>query len=783
MVHQQRKDPLEGATVDGRYVVQSRLARGGMSTVYLATDRRLDRRVALKVLYPHLADEPGFVDRFEQEAKSAARLSHPRVVGVLDQGVDTIGGQAVAYLVMEYVPGRTLRDVLREHGRLPPRRALDLLDAVVEGLAAAHEAGLIHRDVKPENVLLSDGGQVKIADFGLARAVSATTGTATLVGTAAYLSPELVLGRPAEAQSDIYSTGVLLFELLTGHQPFTGETPIQVAIQHAQSEVPAPSVLLPGLAPDIDELVQWCTSRDPEDRPVDGSALLGELRHIRQTLTDEELDFAPAAAPSPALHQDQLTATVVPRLPDDGRTEALSRRDLGGDDAASPPGSTDVLPLAAHDNATSVIRRDSNSTRVFGAVPAVPPMPSSPPAASGTGAFAGGIPRRTAEGTRLGSSVDEEGFDEDGVYEEGFDEDGFDEDGFDDGPGEGGPADEQHRHGSAASTGARPTGGRTGSTVRPPSRRQQARQAQRPQNTLHGRTARRSVRLLVVLLVLLAGLAAAAGWFFGAGPGGVVSLPDVADVPLATARAALDEEGIASLSTEEVFDENVLPGLVIGTDPAASSEIRRFERVHVIVSKGPELFRVPDLLGGTQITAAAELGAAGFAVGTIEEQYDESVAAGIIVRQVPEQGAERRRGSAVDLVVSLGPEPVAVPDVTGLPEQEAVAAVEQAGLEAVLDDAAEYSRTVPAGAVLGQSPSGEVQRGTRITLTLSKGPRMVRVPNVFSLPEGRAVAALEAAGFTVQVDYTFGSAVLGLVAGQSPTGDQPEGTTIRITVT
>ncbi|MHA7281164.1 protein kinase domain-containing protein [Arthrobacter sp. MDT2-2] len=658
MVHQQRKDPLEGATVDGRYVVQSRLARGGMSTVYLATDRRLDRRVALKVLYPHLADEPGFVDRFEQEAKSAARLSHPRVVGVLDQGVDTIGGQALAYLVMEFVPGRTLRDVLREHGRLPPRRALDLLDAVVEGLAAAHEAGLIHRDVKPENVLLSDGGQVKIADFGLARAVSATTGTATLVGTVAYLSPELVLGRPAEAQSDIYSIGVLLFELLTGHQPFTGETPIQVAIQHAQSEVPAPSVLLPGLAPDIDELVLWCTSRDPEDRPVDGSALLGELRHIRQTLTDEELDFAPAAASSPALHQDQLTATAIPRLPDDGRTKALSRVDPEGDeDAASPPGSTEVLPHAAHqDNATSVVRRHSNATRVIGAVPAVPPPPSAPSAASGSATPTGEFPNRAAQGTRPGSGVS----DEDGSGEDGFGEDGFGEDGF---------GDEQHRHGYEGSAGARPSGGRpssgrTGSTVRPPSRRQQARQAQRPQNTLHGRGARRSVRLLVVLLVLLAGLTAAAGWFFGSGPGGVVSLPDVADVPLATARAALNEEG--------------------------------------------------------------------FAVGTIEEQYNESVVAGIIVGQVPEQGAERRRGSAVDLTVSLGPEPVAVPDVTGLPEQDAVAAVEQAGLEAVVDDAAGYSRTVPAGAVLGQSPSGQVQRETRVTLTLSRGPRIVRVPNAFS---------------------------------------------------
>ncbi len=467
-MHQQRKDPLEGATVDGRYVVRSRLALGGMSTVYVATDRRLDRRVALKVLYPHLAEEPGFIDRFEQEAKSAARLSHPHVVGVLDQGVGEVEGRPIAYLVMEFVSGRTLRDVLRERGRLTPREALGLLDAVVEGLAAAHEAGLIHRDVKPENVLISDTDRVKIADFGLARAVSASTGTATLVGTVAYLSPELVLGRPAEAQSDIYSTGVMLFELLTGQQPFTGDTPIQVAIQHAQSVVPAPSDLLPGLAPDIDELVQWCTSRDPEDRPVDGTALLGELRHIRALLTDDELDFAPPGAPDPAPEQDQLTDAVTLR----------TRGDVG-------PSDTEVLSAPPpEDHRTRVIRNDRNATRVIGSMPVVPPSSADRPE-----------PIRRADSP-------------------------------------------------AARSGA--------SAARPPSRRQQARQSQRPEKSLHGSAARRSIRLLVVLLVLLAGLIAGMSWLIGAGPAGLVSLPDVSNTPLGEARAILGEEGCASLATVAV---------------------------------------------------------------------------------------------------------------------------------------------------------------------------------------------------------------------------------------
>ncbi len=751
-MQQQRKDPLEGVIVDGRYVVHSRLARGGMSTVYLATDRRLDRRVALKVLYPHLADEPGFVVRFEQEAKSAARLSHPHVVGVLDQGVDDVGGATVAYLVMEFVQGRTLRDELRAHGRLTPRRALALLDAVVEGLAAAHEAGLIHRDVKPENVLLSDTGQVKIADFGLARAASASTGTATLVGTVAYLSPELVLGQPAEAQSDIYSTGVMLFELLTGQQPFTGEVPIQVALQHAQHDVPAPSTILPGLAADIDELVQWCTSRDPEARPVDGTALLGELRHIRTHLSAAELDFAPAATPDPLPGQDQLTMTAIPRPPTgDPATETLPPSALRHGPHATRGGAESVTqafsgPASEDENSTRVIRRDDNATRVIGAMPSRPPS-----AATGTG--------RSSDR----AAPDAAGWTEAPRWEP------------QDHPSEDRQTIRRSSSGASAAT---------GSGQRRLSKRQADRLAQRPQKSLSGRTRRRSSRLLVVLLVLLAGVVTAAGWFFGAGPAGTVSLPDVANTPLADARAALGEEGLGSLSTQEVFDDEVLAGLVIGTEPAAASEIRRFERVELIVSRGPELFEVPDVVGATRADAVADLTAVELAVGEIREEYSETAAAGVVLRQAPDPAADRRRGAGVDLVVSRGPAPIEVPDVTGLEESEAVSALEGVGLEVEVSEDREYSRTVPADAVVTQSPrDGAVQRGTTVTLTFSQGPRLVRVPNVFSLPEARAIAALEEAGFTAQVDYTFGSAVLGLVAGQSATGEQPEGSTIRITVT
>jgi beta-lactam-binding protein with PASTA domain/tRNA A-37 threonylcarbamoyl transferase component Bud32 len=293
-------DPLVGRVLEGRYAVQSRIARGGMATVYLAVDQRLDREVALKVMHADLAQDEDFLRRFIREARSAARLSHPGVVAVYDQGQD----DGSWFLVMEYVPGRTLRDLLNERGRLSPRDALTLLDPVLDALAAAHWNGIIHRDIKPENVLLADDGRVKVADFGLARAVTTnTTSTSSqdskvLLGTVAYLAPEQVERGVADARSDVYAVGILLFEMLTGTKPYAGETPIQVAYQHVHSNVPAPSTRVPGLAPALDLLVTQAAARDPDARPADAGELLVSARRTRASLTPSELDGLPVAAGS-----------------------------------------------------------------------------------------------------------------------------------------------------------------------------------------------------------------------------------------------------------------------------------------------------------------------------------------------------------------------------------------------------------------------------------------------------------------------------------------------------
>jgi len=270
-----------GRLIDGRYQVRSRIARGGMATVYLATDLRLERRVAIKIMHGHLADDSQFKERFIQEARSAARLAHPNVVNVFDQGQDN----DVAYLVMEYLNGITLRDLLTEHKVLTSEQTLDILEAVLSGLAAAHKSGIVHRDLKPENVMLADDGRIKIGDFGLARAVSANTATgAALLGTIAYLSPELVTRGIADARSDIYAVGIMMYEMLAGEQPFRGEQPMQIAYQHANDSVPTPSTKNPNVPAELDELVLWATAREPAERPRDARIMLEQVVETQSQL-------------------------------------------------------------------------------------------------------------------------------------------------------------------------------------------------------------------------------------------------------------------------------------------------------------------------------------------------------------------------------------------------------------------------------------------------------------------------------------------------------------------
>ena len=624
-------DALIGRTLDGRYRVLERIAEGGMATVYLALDERLEREVALKVMRQHLVHDESFVTRFRREARAAASLSHPNVVGVYDQGRD---GDHI-FLVMEMVPGQTLREVLQAEGPLSPRAALDILEPVLMALAEAHHEGLIHRDVKPENVIIKDNGTVKVADFGLARAVSSQTMTSSsgvLLGTVAYLSPEQVERGVADARSDVYAAGLMLFEMLTGTKAFTGETAIHVAYQHVHGGVPAPSTRVEGLPPALDTLVATATARDPDDRPGDAGDFLDLLRQCRAALPVAALDARPEG-------------------------EAAER-------AATLATATTALPVGA---AVAPREGDTRSLAVS------PPL---------RGVVLDAPPRR--------------------------------------------------RHWWPA----------------------------------------------VLASALVAAITA---WFFILGPGATSTVPALQGQPREQATSALRAIDLGAV-VSEVFDENAPKGEVISLDPAAGTNVRRGTDVDLVVSKGPERYAVPTVVGTTLAEAKLRIAEASLAAGPVTASFSEKVPEGQVISTKPEQGGELKKGTKVALTVSKGRKPITVPSVVGQGSQAAAKQLTALGLS-VDATAQANSDTVAKGDVISQSPSdGTLFKGDKVTLVISKGPVLVDVPNVVGQQVDQARTALEGIGFTVEVRKALGG-FFGTVRLQDPAGGTaPKGSTITLTI-
>lgn len=339
-------DPLIGLLVDERYRVTRRLARGGMATVYVAQDERLDRPVALKVMHPHLADSDAFVERFRREARSAARIVHPGVVSVFDQGIVT--GQG--FLVMELIDGTNLRQLLRAQGAFTIPQALRYTADTLEALRAAHRVGVIHRDIKPENILVPTDGPAKVTDFGLARAASevSMSSTGNMLGTVAYIAPEIATTAEADARSDIYSVGIMLYEMLTGAVPWAGESPLQIASHHVSDNVPSPSAAQPWIPREIDDLVAALTAREPANRPADASDAIDLVARaaaaIPSDLANRRADVAPEerhrALETGALNTEIMPAQFTRPLPAPASSSVALVHTSGATQvaaAASPP--------------------------------------------------------------------------------------------------------------------------------------------------------------------------------------------------------------------------------------------------------------------------------------------------------------------------------------------------------------------------------------------------------------------------------------------------------------
>ncbi|WP_168581324.1 Stk1 family PASTA domain-containing Ser/Thr kinase [Gephyromycinifex aptenodytis] len=621
MAYAPQEDSLVDRTLDGRYLVREHIADGGMGSVYIALDTRLDRDVALKIMRPELARDPEFVERFRSEARAAARLTHPNAVAVYDQGED----DKIVFLAMELVEGRTLRAWLRQVGALTPREALEVTEAVLSALNAAHARGIVHRDIKPENVLIAADGHVKVADFGLARAVTATTATGLsgpLLGTVAYLSPEQVEHGSADERSDLYAVGLLLHELLTGRPAVDGPTPINIAWQHVNGTVPPPSAAVAALPPELDDITTWATQRDPADRPSTAGALLERVRAALDTLPDEVLDRRPEpAAPTQA-----------------GQT-----------------------PAPGHD--TGTIKRH---TRV--------------------------IPRA---------------------------------------------------HGATAST-AKPA-------AAPPTRA-----VVEPGESAGAAAPRKRARSgpLVLLLLLAAALITAGGyWFFG--PPSARVLPELTGLQSVQAQDSLTALDLRP-NVEDGYSEEVPRGQVIASDPSHGSSLRRGDEVLLVVSKGPERYDVPDLAGMTVAQAGAALKELKLSLGAQTPSFSEKVPAGKVISSEPATGTTLRPGTAVKVTVSKGRQPVAVGDWVGTSLEDVQAELEERGLK-ISVAGTEFSSRIDKGAVLSQQPAdGTLFKGDTVTVTVSKGPDLVKVPNVRGETSAEAKAALESAGFSVKINRIAG---------------------------
>ena len=668
-------DSLIGRLIDGRYEIRTRIARGGMATVYLAIDRRLDREVALKAMHSHLADGiegAQFVSRFRREARAAARLTHPGVVAVYDQGFD---GET-SYLTMEYVPGTTLRRELRRHGTLTLGRTLETLDQVLAALAAAHRKDLVHRDIKPENVLITEDGTFKVADFGLARAVTEVTSTTTgtILGTIAYLAPEVISTGACDARTDIYAVGVLAYELLTGTLPHIGATPIQVAFAHVHQDIAPLATTLPWLPVGVSELIGSFLERDPVLRPPNADAALTEIRALR----------------------DRIASTTP---------ETLERR-------ADPPAG--FVPDDDLDTATEPVDSDDEATLDTGSLEAIP--------LNVTAKFAPPPGQNTER-----------------VVEQ-------------------------------------PTTKFSATGVRPPV----------PEDDAPAEKVRRWPKVvgwIVALLLVFGGAGYGVRWWFDDGPGAWTTVPaGLVGQTKTDALEQIDDWGLTA-SVIEQYDDVVVAGTVMATNPSPGESIRRDGSVVVTVSLGIRMVIVPTGLIGAQFAdAAAVLEMAQLNVGQPLNEYSDTVPLGEVMATSVAEGSSQPHSSTVTLTVSGGPAPVTVTQQVGRSRDDAQAALADLGLKVEFAPDAS-SMTVPEGHVISQYPESgtQIRRLDTVTLTISSGLPMVEVPNVTGMRTTDARDALEALGFRVEVQAPLGG-VLGLVHSQDVSGEARHGTLITITV-
>ena len=679
-----------GDLVDRRYRVQSLIARGGMAAIYRGVDERLDRPVALKILDDRFAHNDQFRTRFEREARAAARLSHPSLVNVFDQGDD---GTSV-FLAMELVDGGTLRELLRERGPMPPHAATAVMEPVLTALGLAHSAGLIHRDAKPENILISDDHQVKLADFGLVRATaeSSLTTTSVMMGTVAYLSPEQVRGGSVDARSDVYSAGIVLYELLTGTTPFHGDTSLATAYMRLDHPVPRASKAIDGVPAEFDQLISRATALDPQDRFADGS----EFRTAVMQVADElRLPLSSFRVPVPidsASHRSRDAAREAESVqtPDGGDTGARQDIAQGTPDdegetaivgnvgnAAPPKNTVDHDGYAGTDGSTAVLFPDYKPNR-------------------STGDMAS---------TRIDFPERQ-------------------------------PSEPEPSHVASSSGGtATPAPGSTAS-------HRTSVVNDKPQVGNHSRL---GCALWTIVALILVGAVSLGAWWLGSGRYG--EIPPVTGSDVSTAHHDITEAGFEV--TEKTEYSNTVPSkTVAASSPQAGKRVTKGTTVTLTVSAGRPT--VPEIPADRSVEVYTRtLSERTLSTKTTKSDYSSDVPEGQLLSVSPAPGSTVGVRSSVTLTVSKGPKPVSVPDVSGKSEDDARHELEKVGLhvgDVSTDDSATDLRQ--RGKVTRTDPGEgtEVNEGSAVNLFVAPD---VSVPQLIGSTVKEARAKAEKAGLKI----------------------------------
>jgi serine/threonine-protein kinase len=640
---------LTGELIDGRYQLIRQMAAGGMATIYEALDTRLDRKVAVKIMHPHLAQDEQFVERFIREAKASAALSHPNIVSVQDQGWNQNGSPAV-FLVMELVEGHTLREYLNEQGALTVADGIKFLLPVLSALAAAHKVGIVHRDIKPDNILISKEGRIKIADFGLAKGpllgTTMTAESSIVLGSVSYLSPEQVQRGIADSRSDVYSAGITAFEIFTGVKPYAGEEPIQIAYMHVNERVPLMSTKRSGIPPELDQLIYRATNSDPDARPSNGAEFHQALTTISQALdpTQKQLSLELDIPIAPMRPASQKPSRRERARIEKEKTVALKKMENTGENKKSQSKET-----------TAQLRKKKK------------------------------ISKRVRRNRYIAAGL--------------------------------------------------------------------------------------AVTLGVV------------GWYALVGPGSKVVVPSIVGATEKQANKALGPLGLTLVISEKRFDEDISTGKIIESDPSGGGKLDPGGAVKAVISKGPERYEIPSLVGLTPEAAVNLLAKYPVKVGELKEVFNEKTPKGFVISTSPAAGEKVKRDATIDLLISKGVETFDVASYVGKSADQALNELTGAGFD--VDTVDQFSESVLAGEVISQLPSGgaPLEKGAKITLTISKGSQFVFIPNVFSLTEEKARAALSDLELKVVVKK-IGAKKVKAVTNISPKvgAKVKRGSTVTITV-